>query len=168
MKRTWSVWLAVLIALALTSLLTTHSSALTISTSAVSFPGVLLNGYDQNVLGATSAWQVDATGEVGGWSATVSAADFTNGAGGVIHVSNLEIRLADSNIVLVSGDPTLPASTQTTYAALSGVGLKFISAASGTSDGVYDITPEFRLTVPAETYIGNYTSTLTITVSAGP
>ncbi len=168
MKRMQSVWLAVFIALAIASLLTTHSSALSISTSALSFPGVFLNGYDQSVLGSTSAWRVDATGETGGWNATISATDFTNGAGGIIYVSNLETRLADSNIALVSGDPTLPVSTQTTFTSLSGTGLKFISAANGTSDGVYDLTPEFRLTVPAESYIGNYTSTLTITVSTGP
>ncbi|MBT3314425.1 MAG: hypothetical protein HN390_07400 [Anaerolineae bacterium] len=168
MKRIQSVWLAVFIALALAGLLTTHSSALSISTSALSFPNVFLNGYDQSILGSTSAWQVDASGEAGGWNATISATDFTNGVGGVIYVSNLEARLADSSIVLVSGDPILPTSTQTTFAALSGVGLKFVSAASGTSDGIYDLTPEIRLTVPAETYIGNYTSTLTITVSVGP
>jgi len=46
--------------------------------------------------------------------------------------------------------------------------LKFISAASETGDGIYDLLPEFRLTVPAETYTGNYTSTLTITINTGP
>ncbi|MCP4142187.1 MAG: hypothetical protein GY755_18235 [Chloroflexi bacterium] len=168
MKRMRSVWLAVFTALIFIGLLTTHSSALTILTSALSFPGVFLNGYDQSVLGVTSAWQVDATSEAGGWNAAISATEFTNGFGGVISVSNFEFRLADANISLVSGDPVLPNSTQTSYTPLSGTALKFISAASGTGDGVYDFLPEFRLTVPAETYVGSYTSTITVSVNTGP
>ena len=168
MRRKWSVCLAIFAALFVASLLVTHSAALSISTLAVTFPGVSLNGYDQIVLGTTSAWQVDAIGEAGGWNATISATDFTNGVGGVIHVSNFEFRLADANITLVSGDPVLPSSAQTAFAPLSGSSLKLISAASGEGDGVYDLLPEFRLNVPAETYVGNYTSTLTITISTGP
>ena len=30
------------------------------------------------------------------------------------------------------------------------------------------MTPDFRLTVPAETYAGNYTATVTVDISAGP
>ncbi len=59
-------------------------------------------------------------------------------------------------------------STQTTLATLSGSPLKIASAASGEGDGVYDLTPDFRLTVPAETYTGSYTATLTVAISAGP
>ena len=168
MKEKRSVYLGILVAIFVASLWITHSAALSISTAVVSFPSVNLNGYDQTILGSTSAWQVDATGEAGGWNATISATDFTNGFGGSIYVSNLEFHLADANITLVSGDTTLPSSAQTVYASLSGTALKFISASSGTGDGIYDLLPEFRLTVPAETYTGNYTSTLTITINTGP
>ena len=168
MKRKWSVCLAIFVALVFASLLITRSAALSIATASITFPEVSLNGYDQTVLGTTSAWLVDATGETGGWNATVLATDFANGVGGVIHVSNLEFRLVNTNIALVSGDPTLPISTQTEFAALSGSPLKFVSAENGNSDGVYDLLPEFRLYIPAESYVGNYTTTLTITVSTGP
>jgi hypothetical protein len=168
MMRRRSMWLATFVALVIAMLLTTHSAALSISTAAVTFPNVNLTGYDQSVVGATSAWQVDATGELSGWNATILATEFTNGFGGVIPVSNLEFRLADANISLVSGDPTLPSSAQTSYTSLSGTALRFLSAASGTGDGIYNLLPEFRLTIPAETYVGNYTSTLTISVNAGP
>ncbi|MBT3321328.1 MAG: hypothetical protein HN392_03485 [Anaerolineae bacterium] len=168
MKEKRSVYLGILTAIFAASLFITHSAALSITTSAVSFPAVSLNGQDQVVLGSTSAWQADAAGESGGWNATISATNFTNGFGGSIYISNLEFRLADANITLVSGDPTLPSTSQANYASLSESALKFISAASGTGDGIYDFLPEFRLTVPAETYTGNYTSTLTITMSTGP
>ena len=144
------------------------SLALTISTAAITFPGVGLDGTDQTVNGSTTAWRADATGEAGGWNVTVSSTDFTDGGIAAIGVANFEIRLLDSDIVLVSGDATGPSSTQTGFAALSGTPLKIASAAVGDGDGVYDITPGFRLTVPAETPTGAYTATVTVTVTAGP
>ena len=97
MKEKRSVYLGIFIAIFSASLWFTHSAtALSVSTSAVSFPSVSLNGYDQTLLGSTSAWQADATGEAGGWNIIISATDFINGVGGSIYVSNLEFRLADA------------------------------------------------------------------------
>ena len=111
---------------------------------------------------------LDAAGESGGWKVTVASTDFSSAESKTIAVSDLEIRLLDANIVRVSGDINGPVSTQTTFAALSGTALKIASAAVGDGDGVYDVTPAFRLTVPAETYAGSYTATVTIAISAGP
>jgi hypothetical protein len=150
------------------TVLVAEAAALTISTAGISFPGVTLNGEPQTVDGSTSAWRADATGESGGWKVTVSSTDFDNGSGKTIAVSNFEIRLLDANIAWVSGDIDKPISTQTTFTALSGTGLKIASAAVGKSNGVYDMTPDFRLTVPAETYAGSYTATVAVNISAGP
>ena len=144
------------------------AAALTINTAAISFPDVTLDGASHTVDGSTSAWRADAVGENGGWNVTVSSTDFDNGSGKTIDVSNFEICLLDADIVWVSGDINKPTSAQTTFAALSGTGLKIASAAAGKGNGVYDMTPGFRLTVPAETYIGNYTATVTVSISAGP
>ena len=81
---------------------------------------------------------------------------------------NAELGLLDANIVWVSGDINGPASTQTAFAALSGTALKIASAAVGDGNGVYDMTPDFRLTVPAETYTGSYSATVTVDISVGP
>ena len=62
----------------------------------------------------------------------------------------------------------MPTSTQTTFTDLSGTALKIASAAVGDGNGVYDMTPDVRLTVPAETYAGNHTATVTVDISAGP
>ena len=113
----------------------------------------------QNVAEMTA----DDTGLTGGTS-TIS----TTTGGRAIAVANFEIRLLDANIVVVSGDTNKAVSTQTTFASLSGTALKIASAASGTGDGVYDLTPDFRLTVPAETFSGSYTATVTVAISAGP
>ena len=161
-------WFAIGVAVIAAAVLVAEAAALTITTAAISFPGVTLNGGPQTVDGSTSAWRADATGETGGWKVTVASTDFDNGSGKTIAVSNFEIRLLDANIVWVSGSTNRPTSNQTTFTALSGTGLKMASAAVNNGNGVYDITPEFRLTVPAETYAGSYTATVTADISAGP
>lgn len=159
---------AILLSVFLAMLLPSHSAALSITTSSVNFPAVFLNGYDQTVLGTTDAWRVDAAGESGGWHVTISATDFTDASSHTFSVSNLEFRLLDENISLVSGDPNLPSSTQVNFFALGATPVKFLSASSGTGDGVYDLSPDFRLIVPAETYAGDYSATITISVNSGP
>jgi hypothetical protein len=155
-------------AVIIAAVLVLPAAALTITTAAITFPNVTLDGTDRTVDGSTSAWQADAVGESGGWNVTVASTDFDNGASKTIAVSNFEVRLSDANIAVVSGDTNKPVSTQTGFASLSGTALKIASAASGTGDGVYDLTPDFRLAVSAETYTGSYTATVTVTISAGP
>jgi len=164
-----SRWLAAGAALSVVALLVVEAAALTITTAAISFPNVSLDGNPHTVDGSTSAWRADAVGETGGWNVTVSSTDFDNGSGKTIDVSNFEIRLLDASIVWVSGnDINMPTSTQTTFTDLSGTALKIASAAVNDGNGVYDMTPDVRLTVPAETYTGNYTATVTVDISAGP
>jgi hypothetical protein len=155
---------AILISLAWTF----EASALGIATVAINFPNVTLDGTDQTVLGSTGAWQADAAGETSGWNITVSSTDFVNADLETISVSNLEIRLLDANITVVSGDVNGPSSTQTSFVSLSGAALKITSALAGEGNGVYNLTPDFRLTVPAETYTGSYAATVTVSISAGP
>jgi hypothetical protein len=163
-----SRWLTATVALVAATALALEAAALTITTAPISFPNVTLNGASQTVNGTTAAWRADATGESGGWQVTVASTDFSNGSGKTIAVSNFEIRLLDANIVRVSGDLNGPVSTQTTFAALSGTGLKIASAAVAEGIGVYDLTPDFRLTVPAQTYGGSYSATVTVNINAGP
>jgi hypothetical protein len=168
LKRVLGAWLAVAAAFGIAAVLVLEAAALSITTAVITFPEVTLGGADQTVGGSTSAWRADAAGESGGWNVTVSSTDFSNGGSQTIAASNFEIRLLDANIVRVSGDPNGPASTQTTFGALSGTPLKIASAAAGDGDGVYDLTPDFRLTVPAESYAGSYTATVTVDIISGP
>jgi hypothetical protein len=160
-------WFAIGVTVVAAAVLVAEAAALTIDAADITFPNVTLNGASQTVNGITTAWRADATGETGGWKVTVASTDFSNGSGKTIAVSNFEICLLDTKIVLVSGN-TKPTSTQTTFAALSGTSLKIASAAAGNGNGVYDMTPDFRLTVPAETYAGDYTATVTVDISVGP
>ena len=160
------MWFAVAAALVTAAVVVLPAAALCITTAAITFPDVTLDGTDQTVDDSTIAWQADAVGESGGWNLTVASTDFSSAEGKTIAVSNFEIRLLDANIVRVSGDVDGPVSSQTTFVSLSGTALKIASAAVG--EGVYNLTPDFRLTVPAETYAGSYTATVTVAISAGP
>ena len=143
------------------------AAALSITTAAITFPEVTLDGSDQTVDGSTSAWRADST-QRNGWHVTVASTDFSNAESKTIAVSNFDIRLLDANIVWISGDVDGPVSTQTTFTALSGTPLKIASAAASIGRGVYDLTPDFRLTVPAESYAGSYTATVTVDIANGP
>jgi hypothetical protein len=154
-------------ALVAAALAVTAVAALSITTAAITFPEVTLGGSDQTVDGSTSAWRADSN-QRNGWNVTVASTDFTNAESKTIAVSNFDIRLLDANIVWISGDVDGPVSTQTTFTALSGTPLKIASAAAGGGKGVYDLTPDFRLTVPAESYAGSYTATVTVDINNGP
>ena len=167
MRPLLGVWLAVAAALVAAALAVTGVAALSITTAAITFPGVTLGGSDQTVDGSTSAWRADSS-QRNGWHVTVSSTDFSNAESKTIAVANFDIRLLDANIVWISGDAEGPVSTQTTFTALSGTPLKIASAAASIGRGVYDLTPDFRLTVPAESYAGSYTATVTVDITSGP
>lgn len=168
MKPGAGVWLAILAALLATGALALDASALGITSAPITFSSTTLNGTDQTITGSTSAWAADAATESGGWHVNVSSTDFSNVESKTIDVSNFQIRLLDSNIIRVSGDTNKPVATQTSFASLSGTSLKIASAAVGEGDGVYDLTPDLQLGLPAETYTGSYTATVTITIIVGP
>ena len=46
--------------------------------------------------------------------------------------------------------------------------VKFASAATGTGTGIFTLTPTIGVSVPANSYAGTYTSTLTIALVSGP
>ena len=141
--------------------------ALVATTMTVTFSSVTLDGAPQLVAWSTNVWRVDANGETGGWNLTVAFTEFVAGSR-TIAVSNITTRLLDSDIVVVSGDTNGPVSTQTAFVPLSSTPLKIAAAATEDRNGVYDPTPGFELTIPAETYAGAYSATLTIDVAVGP
>ncbi len=104
MRITLRAWVAAAAALVAAVMLVTHASALSITTAAITFSEVTLDGTNQPVYGTTSAaWRAGATGESGGWNVTVATTGFANAECKTIDMSNFEIRLLDANIAYVSG-----------------------------------------------------------------
>ena len=169
MKPGAGVWLALLAALLATGALAMKASAITISTVPITFPLTTLNGTDVTATTSGSTWRADGELNPAPWHINVSSTDFTNADSKTIAVSNFEIRLLDSNIVVVTGPPSpKPSSTQTSFTSLSGTDLRIATATAAGGVNVYDVTPDFRLTVPADTYTGDYSATVTITIVAAP
>ena len=169
MRPGTGVWIALLAALLATGALAMKASAFTLSTVPVAFPLTALNGTDVTATTSGGTWRADGEGNNQPWHINVSSTEFTNAESKTIAVSNFEIRLLDASIVVVSGPPNpKPVSTQTSFIALSGTDLKIASATPAGGNNVYDLTPDFRLTVPAESYSGDYSATVTITIAAGP
>lgn len=163
-----SGWLfSAIFALGMTFALTRGVLALGISSKSVQFDSVSLNGSDQIISGSTSAWRIDASDTAGGWNVIVQADDFSDGYGHFIDSTNLAIRLLNEKITVISGEGG-PASTQTSYTSLGNGWVKIISSPENVGMGIYDITPDFSLFVPAQTYSGSYTATITVSVVTGP
>lgn len=162
------VWIAVLAAFLATMAVVLDVSAFTLSTVPVAFPSTTLNGVDQTATTSGSTWRADGEGNNQPWHINVSSTDFTNAASKTIAVSNFEIRLLDASIVVVSGPPQKPSSTQITFTPLSGTDLEIASATPNQGRNVYDLTPDFRLAIAADAYSGDYSATVTISIIAGP
>ncbi|MBO9532997.1 MAG: hypothetical protein J7513_08495 [Solirubrobacteraceae bacterium] len=131
-----------------------------------------LNGANQ-VLTATQPLTVgDATGSGAGWSIAATSTTFTTGSRNLSNTATT-VTTAPSLACKASTTCTL-ATNAVTYpftlpaAASAPTAQKLYTAAAGTGMGAQTVTPTWRLSVPATTYAGAYTSTWTFTLTSGP
>ena len=159
-----------------TATVTVTAGSLSVDANDVSLSAVVLDGSDKTATSASgsNSWAAeDARGTGAGWHLTIVATDFTDAAK-TINISaadqEFKIQLLDTNIAVVSGNAQ-PTSSVITLAAIPEVpasALTFASAALNEGMGSYTLSPNFELEVPAETLVGNYSSTITVTAVSGP
>ena len=116
---------------------------------------------------------VDTTGTGAGWNLTITSTQFTTG-GGTPHT------LA-ANASTITGVPspvcvphlhhptnavTYPVSVPA--AATAPTAVKFFNAAANTGLGSFTVTPTVGVFVPAASFAGSYSSTLTVSIVSGP
>ena len=112
---------------------------------------------------------IDATGSGAGWRLTIAGTTFKNAAGKTLPSDALTI----TGVTVVKNSGKAPTNT-TSYpvtvptAASAPAAVKFASAAADSGMGKFTITPAIALAVPADAYAGDYASTLTISIVAGP
>jgi len=148
---------------------------LSVTAADVTLSGVTLDGTDKTATSDSSSntWTAqDSRGSGAGWNLTVVATDFSDGGTHSIDISTVgskfQIQLTDANITLDAGN-TKPASAVNTLTDIPEVTpLKIVSAASDTGMGSYTLHPNFSFEIPASTYAGTYTSTITIAAVTGP
>ena len=141
----------------------------------VALSGVTLDGTDQTSTSAfgDNSWSItDARGSGAGWNVTIASTDFDDGGSNTIDISAADslfkIQLTADHITVTAGSAA-PTSSVTSLTSIADSTLKILSAADdGTGMGSYAYQPNFELGVPAETYIGSYTATLTLSATTGP
>jgi WxL domain surface cell wall-binding len=173
-KSTFALVLAAVMALSIAggasaqAIVTLLGAPLSVTTQSISFPATMLTGQVQTVSGTTAAaWRVsDPTGTGAGYRVNIRATDFANGTH-TLTVANFRLALSDSDIVTVAGN-LKPVSSLTSPHALLTTDQTLIVAGPDTGIGTYTLLPTFSLTIPADTYAGIYTATITATIVAGP
>lgn len=135
------------------------------------FPEVTLDGTAQSTSDDIVIDVQDLTGTGAGWQLEVTSTTFTDGSH-TLPTTALSITGVTSGCDgTTCTDPTnsitytsfiVPADTAPPTA------IQFFNAAAGTGLGDFTITPTFALAVPATTYAGNYSSTVTLTIANLP
>jgi hypothetical protein len=137
----------------------------------VSFTATL-NGADQTVTQTQALDVSDATGSGTGWNITATSTTFTAGAKTLATTSTTVTATpatacdAGATCTLATNaiayPYTLPAATTAPTAT------KLFNAAVNTGIGNETVTPTWRLSVPAATFAGTYTSTWTMSLVSAP
>jgi hypothetical protein len=137
----------------------------------VSFSATL-NGLDQTSSANEAVDVSDATGSGTGWNLTATSTTFTTGT-----------KSLSTSATTLTGAPTDACDTGATcslatnsisypYALPAGTtaptATKVYDAAANTGMGNQTVTPVWKLSVPANTFAGTYTSTWTISLVSGP
>lgn len=126
---------------------------------------VTLDGTDKTSTGSMGTLSVtDARGSGAGWNVTTSATDFFKSGD-----PSKTISKSGFIVPSIPGVSTISGNTApTSFSGNLGTGFKLLSAALNQGMGSYETSPSLELAIPAETFIGTYDSTLTVTVTSGP
>jgi hypothetical protein len=132
-----------------------------------------LDGTDQTPTYTLPMTINDATGSGAGWNVTITSTTFTTG-GGTPHLLSTSASTATAvSSACASGTCTNPTNAigyplGVPAAATAPTAVKLFNAAANTGMGKFTITPTVGVSIPANTYAGTYTSTVTVAVVSGP
>lgn len=150
---------------------TVNAGTLTMNaTDNPAFTAVTLNGTDQTTTDDINIDVNDSTGSGDGWKLQITSTTFASVSN---TLSNNATTIQNATSACDAGtctDPTngigypltVPADTTPPTA------VSFFNAAAGTGMGDFTVTPSLQLSIPANTYAGTYTSTMTISIASGP
>ena len=140
--------------------------------SGVSATPVTLNGSDQTTSYSLGLTVTDARGSGAGWNLTITSTTFTS-SGHSLPTTASSIT-GVSALCVANTTCTNPTSSGVTYplgvpaAATAPTAVKFYNAAGNTGMGSFTITPTVTISIPANTFTGSYTSTVSVAVVSGP
>lgn len=139
--------------------------------TAASFGVITLDGTTQTFQAPLNTFDVtDARGTGAGWNVSVVAGQFTDSTSGrIMDAGSLAIDAPAVNLK-DAGSSALSTITQAGGVLDNGTGVKLLSAAVDGGMGSYTVDPaSMTLTLkPGKVYAGNYTSTVTVSLTTGP
>lgn len=155
---------------------TVSGGALSVATSAApTFSANLATG-DQTPTYTLPLTATDTTGTGAGWNLTITSTQFTTG-GATPHTlaANASTVAATPAVACVAGTTCTNPTNAVTYpplgvpaGATAPTAVKLFNAAANTGLGSFTVTPTVGVFVPASTFAGSYSSTLTVSIVSGP
>jgi hypothetical protein len=137
----------------------------------VTFAGVL-NGKD-STQSTTLALDVGDGTLAAGWNISLTSTTFSTGGGSAHTLSTSATTVAsaptnkcDTTCTLAANSVSYPYTVPAGSTAPTAT--KLFDAAAASAIGNQTVTPTFKLSIPANTYAGTYTSTWTFTLATGP
>ena len=133
------------------------------------------NGIAQTAPYALAITTTDATGSGSGWNLTITSTQFKTGATPTRTLSTAASSVTSVTAVCTGGQicTTMPQNAVTYPVAVPAgntapTAVKFYNASAASGIGTFDISTTIQITVPANTYSGTYTSTITLAYVSGP
>jgi hypothetical protein len=153
---------------------TISAGTLSIATSATPSFSVTLDGTDKTGSYTVPTTVTDATGSGAGWNLTITSTQFTTGGGTPKTLSTTASSLTGVTSSCVGGSTCTNPTNGVGYPVAVPAGstpptaVKYFNAALNTGQGQFTNTPSISVSVPANTYVGTYSSTLTLAAVSGP
>ncbi len=155
-----------------TATATVTAGTLSLSSSATPSVTAILNGTDQTPSYTLPMTVNDFTGSGAGWNVTITSTTFTTGA--PVHTLSTTASNTTGVTALCAGGTCTAPTNAITYplgvpaGASAPTAVKLFNAAANTGMGGFTVTPTISVAIPANTYAGTYTSTVTVAVVSGP
>jgi hypothetical protein len=153
---------------------TVSAGTLSITTAATPSFSVTLDGTDQTASYSVPTTVTDATGSGAGWNLTITSTQFTTGGGSPKTLATNASSLTGVTSSCAGGSTCTNPTNSVTYPVAVPAGsspptaVKYFNAAVNTGAGQFTNTPSVSVSVPANSYAGSYSSTLTLAAVSGP
>ena len=141
------------------------------SPSSHSFPSVVLNGVNRTSTQTVSLTPSDMTGSSTGWNIQATSTTFTNAGSKTLPTTATTFTGASASAA--TGNCALPTNTMTypitlPAGATAPTAVKVYNASASTGAGPSTVVLTSALAVPANAFVGTYSSTWTFTIASGP
>lgn len=152
---------------------TITAGSLSLTTTATPTFSATLNGTNQTPTYTLPMTVEDSTGSGAGWNTTITSTQFTTGGETPRTLATTASSMTGVTSECAEGTCTNPTNAITypltvPAAATPPAAVKFFNAAANTGMGKFTLTPTVGVSVPANTYAGTYTSTVTLASVSGP